>query len=415
MEDLQKGIIPPPPPKYQPPESLNNSFPTQYGDTLNGSGEVSKLGPIDSSTLAPVENGGEGSWNSLLRQAAAKWTGDTTVVPKIDSTDVLPKNAPPTATNIALPIITPTSAANVELSQINSNQNFDPNIGIPIETNNNYYQQYQPQQHQQQQQYSTDGVYNAYLPQFDAYGSGGYTNGSYYPYDTSQQQQHQHQQFLQHQQEMSYPYHQQQQQLQEQPKSRAASSSTKRGRAGTKSTNGAINTTTTGVTTTGIAGGGSVTTSSKLSGQLSTIQQRERAQADAEALAAQNEMIMRAVATGTVSGDSYEHFLQAISADQVGTADDVAASYNFTDLFPSQPPQLFMSSNAASSDNTRTLNLFSSISGNTNHSENQSWSNTSGVGVGMVHGANGDYMDEEGRLYYYPPPEDENSLLMFGS
>ena len=88
---MQKGIIPPPPPKYQPPASLGNLFTGGTGvDSVPtaGLGGVSLLGgdcmDESKSAVKAVPCGAEGSWSDLLRMAAGKWAGTENTETTID-------------------------------------------------------------------------------------------------------------------------------------------------------------------------------------------------------------------------------------------------------------------------------------------------------------------------------------------
>lgn len=351
-----------------------------------------------------MANGGDGSWNALLRQAASKWTGDTNVSANT-------KSDPEVNAKTQLVGQMPAGAAINQHSE-GFNQNVDPNMqmagyGSNMISGNNAPSSYQPPG-------PSDGVYNTYLPPGHPYDV--MNNGSFYAplsphqflsppqassqpqYDATYQQQQEQQHFL---------YQQQQQeqlrQLQEQvslstastmgppaTQTAAPSSSTKRGRGGSKSASKAA---------------------------AREQQRRERMEAEA-ALAAQQEMILRAVATGTISGESYERFLQAISSDQSG--DNTAAMEFAQSLMLTQ-------GNMSSSEGGSGVNLFSSVTGSTGqNTHNLQWSNNSIINhpgsylnsneVHMnSHSRSTDYLDEEGRMLYCPPVDEENSLLMFGS
>lgn len=395
LEDLQRGIIPPPPPQYQPPAALDNAFTAHFDETQTqgGSRAVSKLSSAEASTLAPVENGGDGSWNSLLRQAAAKWTGDTMAIPaaKLDNSSTTGTTATTAAKGTA-----PQGQVPNDPSQIAMNQNFDPNLGSSMDSNF-YMQQQQMQSHQQ---YAPDGLFNAYQQQINPYDPASYGNIPFFsstqPLSSSfMPQSHDPQNQLYFSNQLNQPLQPATATDGLQTQAAAPSSSTKRGRGGSKSA---------------ATGSGTKATARAA---------RERAEAEA-ALAAQKEMIMRAVATGTISGDSYERFLQAISTDPASSSDDAAFS---ADSFPSHAQQLFLGSPSSSSGDPASLNLFGSVTGFPGQSqEQQPWSNTSGGGIAMLGGADahaqgyaGDFLDDEARMYYCAHPEEENSLLMFGT
>ena len=114
---MQKGFIPPPPPKYQPPASLGNLFTGGTGiDSVPtaGLGGVSLLGgdcmDESKSAVKAVPCGAEGSWSDLLRMAAGKWAGmeNTETTTDIQTDHVTSPNIPPPVPTSA-PVPLPTN------------------------------------------------------------------------------------------------------------------------------------------------------------------------------------------------------------------------------------------------------------------------------------------------------------------